>query len=174
MIIERANKISNWVSYEILKSTDKVKTLKKFILVLKELQNLNNFSGLMSIFGGLTINAVFRLKKTWGQLSHNYKEIFDEIFKVAEFDNNFKKLRTEIKNNSNEPVVPYIGIFLSDLLKIEENSDFFKDKKIINFQKRRLLYDIIISLKSLQKKKYDLTVIYYFNHSLFWSYTKNC
>jgi hypothetical protein len=92
-------------------------------------------------------------------LSQKYKDIFEEIHKLAEFDGNFKNLRSELKKNSNTPCVPHIGIYLSDLMKIEENNkDLINDSSLINFQKSRLLYDVIKNLKSYQNKKYEIIV----------------
>jgi son of sevenless-like protein len=107
--------LSMWVAHKIVTEKDikqRLKKLKKIILVLKELYNLKNYSSLFSIFGAITMTSVFRLKKTFDLLSQKYQIIIEDIRKISEFDSNYKKLRNELKQNNNVSCIPHIGIFL--------------------------------------------------------------
>jgi len=76
-IITRFNRISNWVSSEIVsegKLKQRVGLLRYFIKLARKCLKLNNFNAVMEINAGLLSNSVYRLKKTWEQLPAKTKK----------------------------------------------------------------------------------------------------
>eukprot|EP01092_Planopodium_desertum_P015494 TRINITY_DN8241_c0_g1_i1.p1 TRINITY_DN8241_c0_g1~~TRINITY_DN8241_c0_g1_i1.p1 ORF type:complete len:121 (+),score=12.91 TRINITY_DN8241_c0_g1_i1:34-363(+) len=56
--------------------------------------------------------------------------------------------------NSEVPAVPYVGIFLTDLVYIDEgNKDFIGDK--INFKKQELVFGVLKKMRVFQARGYD-------------------
>ncbi|KAG2382078.1 hypothetical protein C9374_005870 [Naegleria lovaniensis] len=159
-LTDRVNKISYWVQTKILteNNADIRKALfKKFVEIAKESYELNNYSAFFAIISGLQSVPVYRLKETRKGLSesdNNIFKIFDELHA-----NNRSKLRENLNNtiiNNNTPIIPFIGIFQTDLTFTSDgNPDEFNhpktpQKKLINYQKRRIYYATIQKVKDLQ------------------------
>ncbi|EFC43225.1 rasGEF domain-containing protein [Naegleria gruberi] len=159
-LTDRVNNISYWVQTTILteSNTEIRKALfKKFVEIAKETYELNNYSAFFAIISGLQSVPVYRLKETRKVLSQddaNIFKIFDDLHA-----NNRIKLRENLKNtivNNNTPIVPFIGIFQTDLTFTSDgNPDEFNhpknpNKKLINYQKRRIYYNTIQTVKDLQ------------------------
>lgn len=70
-------------------------------------------------------------------------------------ESSFKTARQAI-NLAIAPSIPYIGITLMDLTFIEEgNPDRLADN-LINFEKRKLWYNILSKIEQFQKVSYNL------------------
>lgn len=63
-------------------------------------------------------------------------------------EKNYKILREEYLS-SEPPCIPFIGIFLTDLTFIEEGNPTTINN-LINFQKFRLIYEVIDNIKRFQ------------------------
>lgn len=70
---------------------------------------------------------------------------------------NFKHFR-ELLDKSNPPCVPYIGIFLTDLIFINENPDKIENG-LINFQKHEMTAKILRKIQTYQQTSYNLISI---------------
>ena len=66
---------------------------------------------------------------------------------------NFKNLRNVVESSS-IPLIPYIGCYLSILSNIQSNKDYINDG-IINFHKKRIVYDTISNLKLYQSSIFN-------------------
>jgi len=71
--------------------------------------------------------------------------------------NNFRYLR-KILADTDPPCVPYVGVYLSDIIGVFEGNPDTIEKKhtLINFTKRQLLTNIIRQIIKFQKAKYNL------------------
>jgi len=59
---------------------------------------------------------------------------------------------------ANPPCIPYLGTYLTDLTFIEEgNQPFYKG--LINFHKRKLIYDVIEKVMRYQVMPYNFTAV---------------
>lgn len=69
---------------------------------------------------------------------------------------NYKLYREHISSilNSNNPCIPFMGVYLSDLLFIEEGNPDNKDEKI-NFEKRIMYTKIIKQIQFFQQLSYS-------------------
>jgi len=159
------NSFSNWVSYIILyqdKIRSRSKTINKLIKIMEHLYHLNNFNGVMSISAGLNNTAIYRLKDTWDDLSIKSIEFINEMENL--FSSNYKGYRQLLKTIS-PPCIPYLGVYLTDLTFVEEgNLDFISttktNEKIINWQKRKLIYTIINNIQQFQQLSYNLQPVH--------------
>jgi len=124
-ISSQFNRISQWVSSEIVTTPNykqRIKVLGYFIDVAVKLLNLNNFTGLMSIFAGLTQFTVSRMKLTWKGLPDKLIEKWEKLETICSPLGNFKHLRV-LHDASEPPVVRTPTLFLKDLVFIEEQKN---------------------------------------------------
>jgi len=155
--------MSQWVIKNILAQQDlkmRIKVVNKFIKLADKLKKLNNINGLMEILSGLQNAAVFRLKKTWEKCDMS---VYEPLANLLSSKSNHSEYRATLHEHIEPPVVPYLGIYLSDLTFVEEgNKDFLPsplDEKLqlINFEKRRKYSRIIQDIK-LYQQPYNLAV----------------
>jgi len=158
-MIERFNEISSWVATTICmveKVKDRVKVVCKFIDIAQKLRALGNFNALLEIVSGFNRGPVFRLKETFALLVKKDKQrdsILQELVAFTSSDRAYAVLRQAIKS-ANPPVLPYLGMYLTDLTFIEEGNKNFVGG-LINFQKQRLIASAIQDILVYQDKEYQ-------------------
>ena len=67
-VIQHFNKISDWISTEIVKEVDddkRIFLLKQFIFLGKTLLEINNINGIMEVWSGLNSAPVRKVQSTW-------------------------------------------------------------------------------------------------------------
>jgi len=157
-MIKRFNVISNWVTVSILNVPtvrDRARVMAKFIHIADNLLQLNNFNSLMSILGGLNASSVSRLKYTVDEMPNNTQKLKKDLETLMSSDNNFRDYRARITAVPLDvPVLPYLGVYLTDLTFVDENSDYVGG--LINYSKRILLYGIVSLIRQRQNRQYNL------------------
>eukprot|EP01130_Rhizamoeba_saxonica_P018154 TRINITY_DN9003_c0_g1_i1.p1 TRINITY_DN9003_c0_g1~~TRINITY_DN9003_c0_g1_i1.p1 ORF type:complete len:668 (+),score=168.04 TRINITY_DN9003_c0_g1_i1:74-2077(+) len=162
--ISRFNDISLWVSNTILNEPflkQRVKVFSKIIDIIARLFELNNFCGAVAMLSGLSRAAVFRMKLTREGVSKTKLAVLRRLELLMDSEGSFRSYRDAL-TNCIPPCIPHIGVFLTDLTFIEEgNKDMVSgpdtDEDIyINFTKRRMVYNIIISMQQFQQQPYNL------------------
>lgn len=108
----------------------------------------------MEILSGLESSPVQRLKQTWRNLPRKAWDMFEELSDLMSIPQNFKKFRHRL-NNLTPPCVPYIGVFLKDLIFIEQGGKE-PDGQMINFEKRMMVARIVRQIVSFQPYVYNL------------------
>jgi len=165
-MVDRFNQVSYWVSSEVVMQTDLKKRqtlLKKFITIAEQMKEIGNFNGLMEIIGGLNSMPVHRLKSSWEQVPKNLTDSFAQLNLLMDNINNYSNYRNAIKN-ANLPALPYLGVYLRDVIFLDEgNLDFVdKEKKLLNFEKLQLLGSTFCDVKRFQSRAFT----FYENESL--------
>ena len=151
------NQLSHAISYQILqgqKPKDRAKIIEWWIKVAEHCRLLNNFHALMAIISGVNSGPTARLRHSRKEVS---KALLDQLAAYEEIyqsEGSFATYRTTL-HNSLPPLIPYLGIHLTDLVFIEEGN---KDTHghLINFAKRRLLWGVISTLQTFQQTPYNL------------------
>lgn len=147
------NKMTNWIISEIVTglSTKKViKRIEKFIEIGECALAINNLNTVMEIVSALNQGPIFRLKNISSSVSDKHKDLWLKLKQLMSPDGNYANARNLIKNwNNEEDKLPYIGLFLQDLLAFEEIPTYTTDN-MINFQKMRKITTTIKSIKSFQ------------------------
>lgn len=127
--------------------------------------------------GALSMQPVFRLRKTWEQVPAVQREQFKQLQEVVDFSHNFRTVRSLLKTIQ-PPCVPYMyvffncfavlppprflltsrGIYLNDFLAVEEANVDVLGCGLINFHKRKLYAVIIRNLLLYQQTPYQYEV----------------
>jgi len=144
---------------EALNFEERVAVYTRIVDILMVFIELNNFNGMMEILGALNSAPVHRLHLTAAELTPKRKEALQEMLDLTDDGHNMKykeKLRS-----INPPCVPFLGMYLSSILKAEEgNPDFLTQKSLgdglINFSKRRMVADITGEIQKYQNMPYNL------------------
>jgi hypothetical protein len=77
-----------------------------------ELKELKNYNAIMSIISCFNHSAIFRLKKTFQNISFKDAQNIIELDQLVSPDFNYKKHR-ELINFITTPCIPYFGMFLT-------------------------------------------------------------
>ncbi|XP_042686571.1 ras-specific guanine nucleotide-releasing factor RalGPS1 isoform X8 [Centrocercus urophasianus] len=118
----RFNQVSFWVVREILTAqTLKIRAeiLSHFVKTAKKLLELNNLHSLMSVVSALQSAPIFRLTKTWALLNRKDKATFEKLDYLLSKEDNYKRTREYIRSLKMVPSIPYLGIYLFDLIYID-------------------------------------------------------
>lgn len=114
----RFDKETYWCATEILSHHEfkkRVAVLRKFIQLAKDLQERGNFFSMFSIYVGLNVNAVQRLKKTWESIGPKLKATYDEVEKMCDPSKNMKNYR-ELLYVQSPPILPFLRMLMLEML----------------------------------------------------------
>jgi len=156
---DRFNQVSHWAVNSVLscdKLIDRAKAFEKLIDVTLCLRRLNNFCSLFAIISGLNTVPIYRLqftKETVSQRALKNLDLFGELMSPSgAYKNYLESLRS-----INPPCVPYVGVWLTQILHIDEGNQNLTNG-LINFRKMDLFANIILDVQLYQQEKYEISV----------------
>lgn len=159
---EHFNNINKWFIRLLMSESTvagRVEALKSLIDLAMEFYALKNYNGVMEAAAAWSNSAVFRLHKTWEELPPKYSPKFKAISEIATNAKNYSALRALLAK-SNPPLVPYIGVYQTDLTFVEEgNSTTVEDGRLINWQKCKMQAKILLEIRSRQVVPYKIAPI---------------
>jgi len=80
-------------------------------------------------------------------------QAFEKLEAKLDPKNNFVTYRNHIKH-CNPPVLPYLGVYLTDLIFVEDGNRDCNKEGLINFDKQRKLYHVIEQIERYQNLEY--------------------
>jgi len=155
-IILHFNKISDWVSSEIVREPDDEKRsflLKQYIFLAKVLLEGNNLNGVMEILSGLNSGPVRKLQFTWNNLSKDDLGTFKELEALFSSRMNYSEYR-KFLSSAPLPCLPYFGLFLTDLTFVNDGNAEYSLNGFFNLNKRRKQYEILQMFLKFQKREF--------------------
>eukprot|EP00127_Corallochytrium_limacisporum_P002224 Clim_evm12s109 gene=Clim_evmTU12s109 len=162
-MINRFNDFTLWVAQKAIfpeTAEERVANIRHLIKIATYCRQLNNYSAVMAIQGGMISAAVSRMKKTWALLTPKEKEAWDALCHIASNQDNFGLYRQEL-SRKDAPCIPFLGIYLTDLTFIEDgNPDMINGwPDYINFKKRRLYAEVINKMRQYQDTPYNFQAV---------------
>ncbi|KAH6912917.1 ras guanine nucleotide exchange factor domain-containing protein [Coprinopsis sp. MPI-PUGE-AT-0042] len=154
LVIERNNRVQNWVESMVLSEEDPGKRagfVEYFIAVADHCHNLRNFSTMYAIMSGLRTPAICRLKRTWEQVDQPHMKLFGSCEAVMD--------RRNVIPTHPLPCVPFIGTFLSTLYFIHHGSQMIVVSEQINFHRCRKTYEVLEDITRYQAQPFDLAPV---------------
>ncbi|KAJ3434835.1 ras guanine nucleotide exchange factor a [Anaeramoeba flamelloides] len=154
-LINKFNEYSRYIATQIVQ-TEKVKKRAKmyarFLKIAKFFFEMNNFDSVMSTIAGYTNSAVKRLKLTIAEVPKATAKLLIEYKSNLKHEQGYKEYRLRL-DKTEPPLVPYLGVFLSDITFISSGSPSTIDG-LINFSKRKLLYTVVNKIQEYQRVPY--------------------
>ncbi|KAI8818096.1 ras guanine nucleotide exchange factor domain-containing protein [Fimicolochytrium jonesii] len=152
------NFISSWVTTRILsqrKLKIRAQVLGKFMKIAQALRNSNNYNTLMAVLAGINSGAILRLVHTRKLLKgrQSYRN-YQALEKLMSSEHAFAAYRQALKY-SELPCIPYLGVFLRDMLYIDESKDKRADGTI-NLPKFLHMGDVILMIQNYQSRTYHV------------------
>jgi len=161
-IIEHFNVVSSWVATMVLNCETvrmRAKAMAKMINIAKHLKRLNNFLGLTAFVAAFNTSAISRLKWTQQQLSKKASETKAFLERCVSSSSSYKEYRALLERSASIPCIPLLAVHLSDLVFIEEGNADTINGYLINFTKRKQIYEVISLMMKHQRKMYVLQAV---------------
>jgi hypothetical protein len=157
------NRISQWVEYTILSERSlklRIEKVEQLIEIAKVLCDFKNYFDAMGIISAFESNSVFRLQGHFSRLSTQARDTLNALKVSFTPENNFKGLRTLCEQGltSAKPVIPYIGVLLSDLFKYYDATQTWVNG-LINVRKCKGVFKMISKIEEFMQHRYNFLPI---------------
>ncbi len=161
-VAARFNAVSYWTASQVLiRGADSLRSraaeLERFVGIMEELRQLNNFNGLMAVMAGLNNAAIVRLKDEWAQVSSEKRASFVAMEKLMDPSRNFKNYREElarVARDASKALLPYVAVHLRDVLFIELGNP--RGEAVVNYEKTLLFGNALSKLCYFQRHHFHL------------------
>jgi alpha-tubulin suppressor-like RCC1 family protein len=152
----RFNKVCNWVIAEILSRRDvkdRRDVMAAFINMAQKARVLGACNTVMQLVAALNNAVILRLKQTWELLSRKDRTLFEELELFCSPKGSFKYVREMIKDRreKKQSCLPYLGMFLSDLVFTVEGSMTELSPGVVNFGRLVGISETIEEVLQLQQ-----------------------
>lgn len=157
-LIERSNRMSDWVATYILVQTTnagQTKAAERFLEVAEWCLANGNFYAVSGIISGFSQWAISRLTRMW-RIKGTHKVLHTHCTSALSEDKNFASYRAQLNERMREhkACVPHVAVFLRDLIFIEDGNADFVDG-VPNAKKIQMIGTIVEQIYHLQQLPYE-------------------
>ncbi|KAJ3104152.1 hypothetical protein HDU97_009503 [Phlyctochytrium planicorne] len=161
-MIERFNFVARLVTTLVMGSgtpRSRAELLGHFIAVAKRCLDMRNFNAAHAITSALTSASLHRLRRTWEKVPKRSTAVLKDLRALFAPASNWAELRAAIAAvPPKTPAVPWIGLYLRDLVVIEEAQTIFTDvihgsetEPMVNFVRCRNIARVLVEPLRFQK-----------------------
>jgi len=163
------NAVSFWAQWEVTfepNVSERAKLLVRLVEIATECVRLNAYSVAFALHSALISTSVHRLEQSKKAMAkEGSREVLaqqKELEKQLSFEHNYRA-PLQLLEKCTPPCVPFLAIFLKQLVAVEEASaDTLPprapgEQPLINFAKRRKLAEIIGRIQTYQSTRYALS-----------------
>ncbi|PRP84930.1 hypothetical protein PROFUN_07584 [Planoprotostelium fungivorum] len=151
---DRFNDVAMWVATEIVASgnmSQRREIISRFIEVAASLHKMRNFSDFIAVMAGLNHWCVSRLKKTWEGVSSKSKK---DLNALEGHSPAYTKVLRNDHNGAEAPAIPYLGLLVGDLIRLNEVPALLPSG-YINFGKGRIQATMLRQIDGYKEKQYN-------------------
>lgn len=157
-LVDNTNRLSQFAVESVLSCNtpeERADVIMNILEVIECLADLNNYGTIMALWGAITSSAIHRLKTTRTYISENFEDLFSMLNELLSPKHRFKALREAMESIEHPPLIPYSGMFLSEIAHIEstvsqEVVDPNTKLKLVNVNRLRFLFDKIRQFQTYQ------------------------
>jgi RasGEF domain len=124
-LTQHFNRTSAWIRTELCFQTrlaERKAMLAKCMALCRHLLALGNYNGLMEVLSALNSSSVRRMHSTFAGVEKSVQAKFRKVAAIMSHDANYHAYREHIAQSKADFVVPYVGIFLTDLRFLMDGS----------------------------------------------------
>eukprot|EP01083_Nonionella_stella_P055943 147504_1 len=163
-LIQQFNKLSIFIQIRISEERSlrrRVTAIKRIVKMGTHFKLRRNYNSLCAVFSALNSAAIHRLKLAWARVPPKTRRAFQEWSVIFCRDRNHRNLRQLLRKAGGNPCIPHIGVFLQDLVFIDEGNkdelayEAFNGNTMLNFNKCVRIADRIKNLQLFQHHKYN-------------------
>lgn len=113
-----------------------------------------------AITSALGTSPILRLARTWAQVNPKTMTVLESLRDLITTTKNFAQYR-EALHIANPPCIPFMGVYLTDLVFIEDGiPSIVKNTELINFAKRSKTAEVIKEIQQYQNVPYALKEVH--------------
>lgn len=154
--IRNFNQVCKWIQLKILqapKLKSRIKVMERMIEIGTACMSLRNFSMLFAVHSALNSQSIFRLSESRRGIRRQFRKPMKQWKELFSVDKNSAKLR-EAHLKAAPPAIPWLGIFLQDLVFYEDGNPDIQPNGDFNLQKCDRINRRIQWLCAFQQQKY--------------------
>ena len=139
----RFNHLSFWVTREVLHAgtlNERALLLGYFVKLAKQLKEHNNLHGALAVVSALRSAPIHRLTKTWQRIKTKRSDQYLSIRNFLSEQDNYNLLRDHVKL-AKLPCIPYLGIYLTDLVHLHTAAG--DDKSVKQAETEQIIQDMM-------------------------------
>ncbi|ELP94916.1 guanine nucleotide exchange factor, putative [Entamoeba invadens IP1] len=136
----------------------RIKIVERLMQIANYCYTYHNFDTVLCIMLLFGTSAIHRLKRTFEGLNQETQDIMKKLKPLTLPDNNKEVLRAETNKVIGNPMVPYIGLILSDLT-FTNFGNKTKEGDLINFAKCRQISKILEQVVFMHQQTYSQLIV---------------